>query len=162
MARFQRTPESREKSIWDTMLSPEGDYGAKTAWAAPTYEWWYPYPYTDPNAKGPSLSPMEKLLDPNARVPSEGATPSVPNLATGGVPQGEGFSLPVEQPSISPSSALSGLVGLGLSPFLDAGSSEIVEAGKNIAGGGVGPSVAQGPDASGGGVTPTSMPLARS
>lgn len=100
--RFQRLPSSREPSIWDQY---QGEYPAKTAWEAPTYEHWYPYPFGDPYAGTGGVSPLEKLMDPGAR----GVTPEAPQ---GTLPLSQGA--PAVQGGGSESLRLD--AGVGLAP----------------------------------------------
>lgn len=104
MARFGRDPSSREPSIWD---SYQGEYPALTAWGAPTYQYWWPYPFTDPSrptgatAGERAVSPSEKLGDPLA------AARPVPNVA-GAAPFLPGGSTPLAQVAPAIDGALPG------------------------------------------------------
>ena len=108
MARFGREASSREPSIWDTY---QGEYPAISAWGAPSYQYWYPYPFTSPSnpkAATPTdraVSPSEKLEDPLAAMGGSSTAPS------GGSPFLPGASNPladVAQPAVGGSLPVEG------------------------------------------------------
>ena len=112
MPRFQRPSFSREPSIWDTYA---GEYPAITSWGAPTYQYWWPYPFGDPSAKQGGVSPAEKLEDPNtARVPPLAPPPSRSPLGTVSPPAVDGSS--VTSPDVEGSGMFPGEAGGGESP----------------------------------------------
>lgn len=83
--RFQRPPSSREPSIWDayTGVYPENT----TAWAAPTYQWWYPHPFGQEG-----YSPLEKLTNPEeTQVSPSTAKPPIGPPAVQGAGGTSGF-----------------------------------------------------------------------
>jgi hypothetical protein len=112
MPRFQRPSFSREPSIWDTYA---GEYPAITSWGAPTYQYWWPYPFGDPSAKQGGVSPAEKLEDPNtARVPPLAPPPSRSPLGTVSPPAVDGSS--VTSPDVEGSGMFPGEAGGGEGP----------------------------------------------
>ena len=109
MPRFQRPTWSREPSIWDEYLTQEGQYPAKTAWAAPTYEHWWPFPFPAPDVPG-APSPAQRLADPEG---TQDQVPSVPQFAPSfpATPTDGAVAGPATAPGIT-ESGLPGLAGL--------------------------------------------------
>ena len=83
MARSDLAKKFNIKSIWEPYIQERAGqayFEPKTAWPAPTYEYWWPYPFPPPEMPG-APSPVERLGDPEGVARRTQEARQVPSLA---------------------------------------------------------------------------------